>query len=129
MTVDHRIRVLIASRYGLFRIGLRALLENSMVFRVMGEANTTRQTVTLAKRLHPDVLIVDAGSRGLSAPDVSRLVKEAGLNLKIVVLTSTEEQVEDCLSAGASACVRKSARSESLKTAVYNACKGRTFAA
>jgi DNA-binding NarL/FixJ family response regulator len=129
MTGEHKIRVLISSRYGLFRIGLRALLEHALVFHVLGEASTTKQTVRLAKRLRPDVVLIDAGTRGLSGPDTSRLLKEMDPNIKVVVLAATEEQIADCMSAGANAYVRKGAQSESLKLAIYNVCKGRVFAA
>jgi DNA-binding NarL/FixJ family response regulator len=129
MTGEHRIKVLISSRYALFRTGLRLLLEHGLIFHVLGEANTTKQTVRFAKRLKPDVVIVDAGARGLSGPETSRLLKEMDPAIKVIVLTATEEQIHDCLVAGANAYVRKGAQSESLKTAIYNVCKGRTFAA
>jgi DNA-binding NarL/FixJ family response regulator len=129
MTDERKIRVLISSRYALFRTGLRALLENAVIFRVLGESHTTNQTVRLAKRLHPDVVVIDAGTRGLNAPETSRMLKEFDPKIKIVVLIATEQQVEDCLTAGANAYVRKGAKSESLKTAIYNVCMGKTFAA
>ena len=129
MIGDHRIRVLISSRYALFRSGLRALLENGLIFHVLGEAHTTRQTLRYAQRLHPDVVLIDAGARGLSGPETSRLLNELDPAIKIVVLTATEQQIADCLSAGATAYVRKGAQSEALKTAIYNVCKGKTFAA
>jgi DNA-binding NarL/FixJ family response regulator len=129
MTGEHRIRVLISSRYGLFRTGLRALLEHALIFHVLGEASTTKQTVRLAKRLRPDVVLIDTGARGLSGPETSRLLKELDPGIKIVVLAATEQQIEDCMGAGANAYVRKGAQSENLKTAIYNVCKGRMFAA
>ena len=129
MTGERKIRVLISSRYALFRTGLRALLENAVVFHVLGESHTTMQTVRFAKRLRPDVVLIDAGSRGLSAPETSRLLKEVDPAIKIVVLTATEQQIEACLSAGANAYVRKGAQSETLKTAIYSVCMGKTFAA
>jgi DNA-binding NarL/FixJ family response regulator len=129
MTGEHRIRVLISSRYGLFRTGLRALLEHGLIFHVLGEANTTRQTVRFAQRLRPDVVLIDAGARGLSGPETARLLKNLDPNIKVVVLTATEQQITDCLSAGASAYVRKGAQAETLKAAIYNVCKGKTFAA
>lgn len=129
MTGERKIRVLISSRYALFRAGLRALLENAVIFQVLGESHTTMQTVRFAKRLHPDVVVIDAGSRGLSAPETSRLLKEADPAIKIVVLTATDKQIEDCTNAGANAYVRKGAQSESLKSAIYSVCLGKTFAA
>jgi DNA-binding NarL/FixJ family response regulator len=75
------------------------------------------------------VVLVDAGSRGLSGPETARLLKELDPNIKVVVLTATEQQIADCLSAGASTYVRKGAKAENLKTAIYNVCKGKTFAA
>jgi DNA-binding NarL/FixJ family response regulator len=129
MTGDRRIRVLISSRYALFRAGLRALLEHGLIFHVLGEANTAMQTVRFAKRLKPNVVVLDAGARGLSGPETSGLLKKMDPKIKVVVLTATEEQSHECLNAGANAYVGKGARSESLKTAIYNVCNGQTFAA
>lgn len=129
MTGEHKTRVLISSRYGLFRTGLRALLEHAAIFHVLGEASTTKQTVRLAKRMHPDVVLIDAGTRGLNGPETSRLLKEMDPSIKVVVLAGTEQQIEECMSAGANAYVRKGAQSENLKAVIYNVCKGRMFAA
>lgn len=129
MASESKIHVLISSRYALFRSGLRALLEKSLVFQVMGDANTTRQTVRLAKRLHPDVVLLDPGNRSLNGPETCRLLKEDNPALRIVVLVVDEQQIADCLGAGASAYVWKEEKGENLRTAVYSACRGKTFAA
>jgi len=107
MNSEHKIQVVISSRYGLFRAGLRALLEHALIFRVLGEANTLSRPVRLAKRFRPDVVLIDAGARGLSGPETSRLLKEMDPGIKIVILAATEQQIEDCMGAGANAYVRK----------------------
>jgi DNA-binding NarL/FixJ family response regulator len=57
------------------------------------------------------------------------MLKEIDPAIKIVVLTATEQQIKDCLTAGANAYVRKGAQSETLRTAIYDVCMGKTFAA
>lgn len=128
MSHEPRIHVLISSPYALFRSGLKALLENDLAFHVVGEANTLKQTTRLAKRVHPDVVLLDPGGRSLNGPETCVTLKKEMPAVKIIVLVPDEQQVADCLSAGASAYVLKGAKSENLRNAIY-ACWGKTFAA
>src|SRR3954453_10731430 len=55
------LRVLIADGHSLARAGLRALLQAHGRISVVGEASTFEQAPALARRIRPDVAIIDAG--------------------------------------------------------------------
>jgi two-component system nitrate/nitrite response regulator NarL len=83
------IRVLIADDHPIFRAGLRKLLEIEPDFAVIGEAADGRQTVALARSLHPDVLLLDVAMPDVSGLDVLReLGAEAG-RPRTVLLTAS----------------------------------------
>ena len=60
------VRVLIADGQALVRAGFRALLEPGGHIRVIGEAATGEEAVARARRLRPDVVLLDAMLPGLN---------------------------------------------------------------
>ena len=121
-----KIRVLICSKYTLFREGIKALLGHSDAIEVVGDASTEKRSIRLAERLHPDVVLVDAASK----QTIQRL-KEMDGHTKVLILSPYDDEhlAADSLSAGASGYIRKGAESEQLKRAIQNVCRGATFAA
>ena len=51
--------VLLAEDHTIVREGLRALLETTVDFKVVGEAETGLEAVALAGKLRPDVIVMD----------------------------------------------------------------------
>jgi DNA-binding NarL/FixJ family response regulator len=86
-------RVVIADDHPLFRDGLRSLLEARGV-EVIGEAHDGREAVDLARRLKPEVVLMD-----LSMPDVdglaaTRLISAELPGVKVVILTASEDDAD-----------------------------------
>ena len=127
---ESKIRVLIYSRYTLFREGLKALLEQAPPIEVIGEAATSKQALRLAEHLHPDVLLLELAS-GLDAVEVTVRIKALDPQVQILVLLSQENEqfVSECLTAGASGYIHKGAQPEYLKGAIHMACRGTSYAA
>jgi DNA-binding NarL/FixJ family response regulator len=131
---EMKIRVLIYSKYTLFREGLKALLKHGDPIEVIAEASTPKQALRLAARLHPDVVLLELTALHSHGSEVTRRLRELYPQMHVLVLSLQDEQDEehllsDYLSAGASGYVRKGAQPEQLKGAIYRACRGATFAA
>jgi DNA-binding NarL/FixJ family response regulator len=107
------VRVLIADDHPLFRDGLRALLAARGI-EVVGQAEDGPTAVTLARRLRPEVVLMDLhmpGGGGLEA--TRRLVAEAP-EVKVVVLTASEDDADlfEAIKAGAQGFLPKHLRAE-----------------
>lgn len=98
------IRVLIAHGQALVRAGFRSLLEGGQRIAVVGEADKGEDAVALARRLGPDVVLMDATLPGLDVVEVTRQIALLP-RARVMVLTATEadDLVFSSLRAGASA--------------------------
>jgi DNA-binding NarL/FixJ family response regulator len=83
-------RVLIADDHPLFRDGLRSLLEARGV-EVVGEARNGREAVDHARRLQPDVVLMDLNMPELDGLQATRLISAQQPDVKVVVLTASED--------------------------------------
>ncbi|HEX5506181.1 MAG TPA: response regulator transcription factor [Thermomicrobiales bacterium] len=86
-------RVVIADDHGLFRDGLRSLLEARGI-EVAGEARTGREAVELARRLRPDVVLMDLAMPELSGLAATRALSAEAPELKVVVVTASEDDAD-----------------------------------
>ena len=64
--MKRRLRVLLADDQGLIREALRALLLQESGIEVVGQAGNGVEALDMAKRLHPDVILMDVRMPGLS---------------------------------------------------------------
>jgi two-component system response regulator NreC len=102
--------ILIADDHGIVRQGLRSLIQNSLSLEVVGEAEDGLAAVKLAKKLSPDIVIMDITMPNLNGVEATRLILENNPQIKIIALSMHPEKhiVKEVLEAGASAYVLKS---------------------
>src|SRR5205085_9479433 len=114
------LRILIVDDHAVVRRGVRALLESQPGWQVAGEATTGREAVDLAKRLYPDIVVMDLSLPELNGLDAARQILKDSPRTEILVLTMhhSEELVRNVLQAGARGYVLKSDADESLIAAV-----------
>src|SRR5438132_10201988 len=83
-------RVLITDDHALFREGLRSLLEARGV-EVVGEARNGREAIDQTRRLNPEVVLMDLHMPELDGLAATRLISAEQPEVKVVVLTASEE--------------------------------------
>jgi DNA-binding NarL/FixJ family response regulator len=86
-------RILIADDHALFRDSLRSLIE-AHGLEVVGEARDGKEAFELARRLAPDVVLMDLAMPGLDGLAATRLISAELPAVKVVVLTATDEDAK-----------------------------------
>jgi DNA-binding NarL/FixJ family response regulator len=95
-------RVLIADGAALFRAALRALLEADGGITVVGEATTGEDAIAVARRIRPDVVLIDERLPGGDCLEVtSRIVSELGVAVLLLTASEGDERAFAALRAGA----------------------------
>src|SRR5436190_2724013 len=123
------IRCLIVDDHTLFREGLRRVLESESDLQVVGEARDGAEAIEPARRLSPDVVLMDIGMPGLSSFEASRRITRELPGRRIIFLTmyEDEEYLLQCLDAGASGYILKDAPAPRLIGAVRDVNAGRKY--
>ena len=119
------IRVLIAHGQTLVRAGLRSLLDAGQAISVVAEAAGGDEAVTLARRLHPDVVLMDATLPGLDAVEVIKQMAPIP-DVRVMMLTAAEadEIVFTSLRAGVRAFLAQDTEPAELVRAVRSVARG-----
>lgn len=114
------LRILIVDDHAVVRRGVRSLLESEEGFEITGEATTGREAVAMARRMQPDVVVMDLSLPELNGLDATRQILKDSPRSEILVLTMhhSEELARDVLQAGARGYVLKSDADQSLIAAV-----------
>jgi DNA-binding NarL/FixJ family response regulator len=125
------ISVLIADDQDLIRKGLRMLLEAESDLRVTGEAGDGSQALAQARRLDPDVILMDVRMPGLDGIQATAQLARGGSRAKILMLTTfnLDEYVYHAMKAGASGFLLKDATREQLTGAIRAVWAGETLLA
>jgi two-component system nitrate/nitrite response regulator NarL len=108
--------VLLIDDHALFRRGVAQLIEMDPEFTVVGEASSGPEGVEMAVRLTPDVILVDLNMPQVSGIATLELMRQAGVNSRIVMLTvsDSERDVVAALRAGAQGYLLKDMNPEDL---------------
>jgi len=122
------IKVLLADDHPALRAGIKGMLEKAGI-EVIGEAADGDEALRLAKRLGPDVLVLDAVMPGLRAPQVIHRLRETRPDLRVLVLTAYDENelVFGLLEAGAVGYVLKEEALETIEAAVRAVARGESW--
>ena len=96
------VRVLVADGQALVRAGLRALLEVGAEISVVGEASSGEEAVALARRLHPDVVLIDATLPGMDCVEATgQMLADPGVAVMLLTATELDDHIFAELRAGA----------------------------
>ncbi|MEV6656389.1 response regulator transcription factor [Nocardia fluminea] len=106
-----RMRVLVVDDQELFRTGFRLILESEPDIEVVGEASDGVEAVTAARRLTPEVVVMDVRMPRLDGvAATARICAESSAKVLVLTMFDVDEYVYAALRAGASGFLLKDAR-------------------
>ena len=116
------VSVLIVDDQPLLRAGFRMILEAESGVRVIGEAGDGRAAVDAARRLRPDVVLMDIRMPVMDGVEATKLLAGPGVSdpVKVLVLTTfdLDEYIVDALRSGASGFLLKDVPPDELVAAI-----------
>jgi DNA-binding NarL/FixJ family response regulator len=123
--------LLIADDQALVRVGLRKILESEPEMSVVGEAEDGEQAVAAARRLRPEVVLMDIRMPALDGIEATRRIIAARPVTRVLILTTfgLDTYVYDALRAGASGFMLKDAPPEEIAAAVRIVARGEALLA
>lgn len=128
MTAMKLITVLLADDHTVVREGLRTLLEAEPDIQVVGEAETGRQAVAMAKHLLPRVVVMDIAMPLLNGLEATRQILAAVPTAKVLILSahSDDAYIEQVSTLGGAGYLLKHTSASILCRAVREVHAGRT---
>jgi DNA-binding NarL/FixJ family response regulator len=123
---DRTIRCLLVHDHVLLRQGLRRLLQDEPDIDVVGEAGNAAECLRKLYEFRPDVLVADAGTFELPAPEAELLVARESSHTEIVFLSMQEQAISPFTGsqAATAACTVRRTSAEELVEMVRNSCGG-----
>jgi DNA-binding NarL/FixJ family response regulator len=124
-----QITVLLAEDHMIVREGFRKMLEAEEDFQIVGEAQDGRKAVALAKKFHPDVVLMDIAMPLLNGLEATRQILKNHPAAKVLMLSahSDDAYVKNATDSGAMGFLLKQTSAHEVCRAIREVQKGKTF--
>lgn len=108
--------VLVIDDHPLFRKGVQQLMGMGENFKLVGEAADGTEGLKLAKKLNPDLILLDLNMKELNGIDTLKAIKAADIDARVIILTvsDNEDDLVNALRAGADGYLLKDMEPEDL---------------
>jgi RNA polymerase sigma factor (sigma-70 family) len=123
------INIIVADDHNIVRNGLKALLNNEVNFKIIGEAANGLEAIETVERLKPDIAILDIMMPGVSGLEVTARLKKTCPKTGVIILSmhSNQAYVYEALRSGAKAYILKDNTADELKNAILEVHAGRCY--
>lgn len=123
------IRLLLVDDHELMRQGLRAILDREDDVEVIGEATNGRTAVELARKLAPDIVVMDVAMKDMNGIEATRQIRTECPGVKVLALSSHSDSryVNAILEAGACGYILKANAFDDLRRALEAARQGKSY--
>jgi len=123
------IKILIADDHEILREGIRKMIEKEPDMEVVGEAEDGRSAVKMARKLAPDVVLMDITMPDLNGMDATRKIVSETPGVKVLALSMHQDRkyVTGMLEAGATGYLIKGCKFEELATAIRSVARKNVY--
>lgn len=123
------IKVVVVDDHDLVRSGIARLLGDVEGIDVIGEGNSGEKAVELARKLEPDVMLMDVKMPGIGGMEATRKIVRSCPEVKIVAVTACGDDPFPgrLLQAGASGFLTKGADVSEMGLAIKTVCAGQKY--
>jgi DNA-binding NarL/FixJ family response regulator len=119
------IKILLADDHPVFRFGMRALLEATDGFEIVGEAASGKEVVTLAGELQPDVILMDIAMPEMNGIEATRKISTDHPDIGVLIVTMVDDDsLFAAMRAGARGYLLKGAEGEETLRAIQAVANG-----
>ncbi len=127
--IDRTVRILIADDHPIIRRVVRSTLQQHPHFEICGEAVNGAEAIEEAKKLKPDVVVLNVSMPVMNGFEAAREIKTILPESAIVILSQNADRrfIEEAKKLGVQAYVAKTKAGESLVKAVEGAVLGEDF--
>jgi len=124
--MNEPIRILVVDDHIVVRRGLIAMLETESGMQIVGEASNGAEALEQARKLTPDVVLMDLVMPVMDGIEATRKIKQELPSVNILVLTSfsTNDKVIPSLNAGAIGYLLKDSTPAELVRAIHQVAQG-----
>jgi DNA-binding NarL/FixJ family response regulator len=124
--VTDPVRVVVADDHPVVRDGLRALIDASAGIELVGEATNGDEAVEMARRLRPDVVLMDLAMPGRNGIEATREIASDGAAAAVLILTmfADDESIFAAMRAGARGYLLKDAGHDEMRRAIAGVGRG-----
>ena len=122
-------RVLIVEDHKIMRDGIKALLDRSAEFTIVGDVETGIEAIQSCTEIHPDIVLMDIGLPGLNGVDSTAELLRHCPSTRVIMLSmyDDEDSVVSSIRAGARGYVVKQASSAELLDALRAVARGTSY--
>jgi two-component system invasion response regulator UvrY len=127
--VSANINVLLVDDLDLVRTGIKKMLDTVQGIKVVGEASSGEEALTEARKLNPDVVLMDVRMPGIGGYEATRKLIRAHPDMKVLVVTVCDNDFYPArlLQVGAAGYLTKGATMEEMVQAIRSVHHGQRY--
>lgn len=127
--MNNLIKVLIADDHPYIIQAISTILSDYQHIKIVGAASNGNQTVEMATRLFPDIIIMDIRMPNLSGIEATKILINKDQNFKIICLTAFDDEngLVDMLKAGAKGFILKTSDTSEILRAINKVLTGEEY--
>jgi len=123
------IKILIVDDHGILRAGVKLIIDQTDDMKIVGQACDGHEGIELARKLKPDVVLMDISMPGLNGIEATKKIVSENPDIKILALSAycNRRFIKDMLKAGVSGYALKDTMADELIYAIKSVHAGRRY--